>query len=178
MKKRLKFNHLSTLCVGLDIGSRGNFITALIFDSNRPINMRHVSNTTSGVEATESIILAVLEENLQFRYLLIVLDCVIKDYRAMQTVRHIPCNHRGTLAGSPPFSGVSPHIPSVPCSFTSLFRRSSRFPGVSSKLFIILVFTNFPRSSSLFTGVLYSCYQISLNLHQLSLKLPITFLLC
>ena len=51
MKKRLKFDHLSTLCVGLDIGSRGNFITALNFDSDRLINMRPVPNTASGVEA-------------------------------------------------------------------------------------------------------------------------------
>lgn len=74
VKKRLKFDHLSTLCVGLDIGSRGNFITALNFDSDRLINMRPVPNTASGVEAMESMILAVLEENLQFRYLLIALE--------------------------------------------------------------------------------------------------------
>ncbi len=74
VKKRLKFDHLSTLCVGLDIGSRGNFITALNFDSDRLINMRPVPNTASGVEAMESMILAVLEKNLQFRYLLIALE--------------------------------------------------------------------------------------------------------
>lgn len=70
----MKFDHLSTLCVGLDIGSRGNFITALNFDSDRPINMRPVPNNTSGVEAMESMILAVLEGNLQFRYLLIAME--------------------------------------------------------------------------------------------------------
>lgn len=74
VKKRLKFDHLSTLCVGLDIGSRGNFITALNFDSDRLINMRPVPNTASGVEAMESMILAVLEKNPQFRYLLIALE--------------------------------------------------------------------------------------------------------
>ena len=40
VKNRMKFDHLSTLCVGLDIGSRTNFITALNFDSDRLINMR------------------------------------------------------------------------------------------------------------------------------------------
>ena len=74
VKKRLKFDHLSTLCVGLDIGSRGNFITALNFDSDRLINMRPVPNTASGVEAMESMILAVLEGDPQFRYLLIALE--------------------------------------------------------------------------------------------------------
>ena len=74
VKKRRKFNHLSTLCVGLDIGSRGNFITALNFDSDRLINMRPVPNTASGVEAMESMILAVLEGNPQFRYLLIAME--------------------------------------------------------------------------------------------------------
>lgn len=27
-------------------------------------------------------------------------DCVIKDSATMQTVRHIPCNHRGTVSPS------------------------------------------------------------------------------
>ena len=71
MKKRMKFDHLSTLCVGLDIGSRCNFITALNFDSDRLINMRPVSNAANGVEAMETMILAVLEGNPQFRYLLV-----------------------------------------------------------------------------------------------------------
>ena len=48
VKKRIKFDHLSTLCVGLDIGSRSNFITALNFDSDRLINMRPVPNAASG----------------------------------------------------------------------------------------------------------------------------------
>ena len=74
MKNRMKFDHLSTLCVGLDIGSRTNFITALNFDSDRLINMRPVPNATSGVEAMESMILAVLEPNPQFRYLLIAME--------------------------------------------------------------------------------------------------------
>ena len=74
MKKRMKFDHLSTLCVGLDIGSRCNFITALNFDSDRLINMRPVSNAANGVEAMETMILAVLEGNPQFRYLLIAME--------------------------------------------------------------------------------------------------------
>ena len=81
------------------------------------------------------------------------------------------CRYRG----SSPFSGVSSLFTGVSCSFTSLFRRASLFPGVSPKLLIILVSTRFFWSSSLFSGVLYSCHQIFLKLHQLSLKLPITF---
>lgn len=74
MKKRMKFDHLSTLCVGLDIGSRCNFITALNFDSDRLINMRSVPNATSGVEAMETMILKVLKANSQFKYLLIAME--------------------------------------------------------------------------------------------------------
>ena len=76
VKNRMKFDHLSTLCVGLDIGSRSNFITALNFDSNRFINMRPVSNAASGVEAMVSMILTVLESNPQFKYLLIAMEFI------------------------------------------------------------------------------------------------------
>lgn len=74
MKKRIKIDHLSTLCVGLDIGSRNNYITALDFDSNRLINMKPVPNAASGVESMEEMILAVLEANSQFKYLLIAME--------------------------------------------------------------------------------------------------------
>ena len=74
VNKRIKIDHLSTLCVGLDIGSRNNFITALDFDSNRLINMKPVPNAASGVEEMESMILAVLEANSQFKYLLIAME--------------------------------------------------------------------------------------------------------
>jgi transposase len=74
VKKRIKIDHLSTLCVGLDIGSRNNYITALDFDSNRLINMKPVPNAASGVESMEEMILAVLEANSQFKYLLIAME--------------------------------------------------------------------------------------------------------
>ena len=74
MKKRIKIDHLSTLCVGLDIGSRNNYITAMDFDSNRLINMKPVPNAVSGVEQMEAMILAVLEANSQFKYLLIAME--------------------------------------------------------------------------------------------------------
>lgn len=67
--------------------------------------------------------------------------------------------------GSLPFSGVSPQIPGVLLSFTSLFRRASLFPSVTQKLLIILVFTKFSLNSSRFHDVLY------LN-HQIPFKLP------
>jgi len=74
VKKRIKIDHLSTLCIGLDIGSRNNYITAMDFDSNRLINMKPVPNAVSGVEQMESMILAVLEANSQFKYLLIAME--------------------------------------------------------------------------------------------------------
>ena len=74
MKKRIKIDHLSTLCVGLDIGSRRNFITALDFDSNRLINMRPLPNAVSGAQEMESMILAVLKANPQFKYLLVAME--------------------------------------------------------------------------------------------------------
>ena len=74
MKKRIKIDHLSTLCVGLDIGSRNNYITALDFDSTRLINMKPVPNAASGVESMEEMILAVLEANPQFKHLLIAME--------------------------------------------------------------------------------------------------------
>lgn len=74
MKKRIKIDHLSTLCVGLDIGSRNNYITALDFDSNPLINMQHVPNAINGAEEMESMILHVLEADSQFRYLLIAME--------------------------------------------------------------------------------------------------------
>lgn len=74
VKKRIKIDHLSTLCVGLDIGSRNNYITALDFDSNPLINMQHVQNAISGAEEMESMIHHVLKANPQFRYLLIAME--------------------------------------------------------------------------------------------------------
>lgn len=78
--------------------------------------------------------------------------------------------------GSKAFSGVSPPIPGVLYSFTSLFRRTPYFPGVSLNLLVFLVFTRFYWSSPLFTGVPYLNHQIFFKLHQLFLKLPITFI--
>ena len=62
MKKRIKIDHLSTLCIGLDIGSRKNYLTALDFDSNMLIKMKPVPNAASGVTEMESMILAVLSD--------------------------------------------------------------------------------------------------------------------
>lgn len=44
------------------------------FDSNRLINMKPVPNAVNGVEQMESMILAVLEANSQFKYLLIAME--------------------------------------------------------------------------------------------------------
>lgn len=69
--------------------------------------------------------------------------------------------------GSKAFSGVSPLIPGVLYSFTSLFRRTPYFPGVSLNLLVFLVFTRFSQSSSMFLGALYPIHQFPLQLHQL-----------
>ena len=98
-------------------------------------------------------------------------DCVIKDSGTLQTIRHIPCNH-----GSKAFSGVSPQFPGVLYSFTSLFRRTPYFPGVSLNLLPFLVFTRFYWSSPLFTGVPNSYHQLPLKLHQAFLKLLIALI--
>ena len=74
MKKRKKIDHLSTLCVGLDIGSRRNFITAMNFDSEMLISMQQVPNAASGVEQLESMILAVLSDHPEFKCVLIGME--------------------------------------------------------------------------------------------------------
>lgn len=74
VKKRIKIDHLSTLCVGLDIGSRNNYITALDFDSNPLINMRPVPNAASGAQVMEDMILQVLETQHRFTCLLVAME--------------------------------------------------------------------------------------------------------
>ena len=91
-----------------------------------------------------------------------------------QVSRKLPKKKAKT--GSKAFSGVSPPIPGVLYSFTSLFRRTPYFPGVSLNLLVFLVFTRFYWSSPLFAGVPYLNHQIFFKLHQLFLKLPITFI--
>lgn len=92
----------------------------------------------------------------------------------LQTV--FPTLFYALYLGSKAFSGVSPPIPGVLYSFTSLFRRTPYFPGVSLNLLVFLVFTRFYWSSPLFAGVPYLNHQIFFKLHQLFLKLPITFI--
>lgn len=114
--------------------------------------------------------------------------CLRIKYRDKNTVCRVPVIRKSHIGyktrkdggrhGSSPFSGVSSLFTGVSDIFTSLFRRASLFPGVSPKLLIILVSTRFFSSSSLFSGVPDSCHQIFLKLHQLSLKLPITFFPC
>ena len=74
MKNRIQIDHLSTLCVGLDIGSRKNYLTALDFDSNMLIKMKPVPNAASGVTEMESMILAVLSDNPHLKNLLIAME--------------------------------------------------------------------------------------------------------
>lgn len=74
MKKHRKIDHLSTLCVVLDIGSRRNFITAMNFDYELLINMQQVPNAAIGVEQLESMLLAVLSDHPEFKCVLIGME--------------------------------------------------------------------------------------------------------
>lgn len=117
MNKRIKIDHLSTLCVGLDIGSRCNFITALDFDSNPFINMQHVPNAESGVGEMESMILAVLDTNPQFRNLLIAME---------STSFYGPCSQLPVCQRPPqalPRQGVLPQ-PKGGCQLQEVLHRS------------------------------------------------------
>ena len=63
-----KIDYLSTLFVGIDIASRTHVISALDFNQDFFIKMVPASNTQEGAVLLESMIVAVLKENHQFKY--------------------------------------------------------------------------------------------------------------
>jgi Transposase/Transposase IS116/IS110/IS902 family len=68
-----KIDYLSTLFVGIDIGSRINVVSALNFEQEFLIKMVAVPNTQSGAEELETMILKVLE-NSAFKMTIIGLE--------------------------------------------------------------------------------------------------------
>ena len=69
-----KIDYLSTLFVGIDIASRIHVISALNFYQEFFIKMKPVPNTQEGAVLLESMIVDVLSENNQFKYVIIGME--------------------------------------------------------------------------------------------------------
>lgn len=69
-----KIDYLSTLFVGIDIGSRTNVISALDFYQEYFIKMVSTPNAQNGAEELEKLIVKALSENQQFKYVIIGLE--------------------------------------------------------------------------------------------------------
>ncbi|WP_270814692.1 IS110 family transposase [Hungatella effluvii] len=69
-----KIDYLSTLFVGIDIGSRLNVISALNFEQDFLIRMVPIPNAQYGAEQMEQMIAQVLEQHHEFRSLIIGLE--------------------------------------------------------------------------------------------------------
>lgn len=69
-----KTDYLSTLFVGIDIGSRTNVVSAIDFSQDYFIRMKSIPNAQGGAEQLESMIADVLEKNHQSQYLIIAME--------------------------------------------------------------------------------------------------------
>lgn len=69
-----KIDYLSTLFVGIDIGSRLNVVSALNFDQEFLIRMVSVPNAQYGAEQMETMIAGVLEQHHEFHFVIIGLE--------------------------------------------------------------------------------------------------------
>ncbi len=69
-----KTDYLSTLFVGIDIGSRLNVISAINFEQDYLIKMVPIPNAQSGAEQIEAMIADVLEKHREFKTLIIGLE--------------------------------------------------------------------------------------------------------
>lgn len=69
-----KIDYLSTLFVGIDIGSRTNVVSALNFEQEFLIKMAPVPNTQGGAEQMELMIADVLAQHHEFRSVVIGLE--------------------------------------------------------------------------------------------------------
>ena len=69
-----KIDYLSTLFVGIDIGSRLNVISTLNFERDFLIRMVPIPNAQNGAEQMEQMIAQVLELHHEFRSLIIGLE--------------------------------------------------------------------------------------------------------
>ncbi len=72
--KKIKIDYLSTLFVGIDIGSRTNVISALNFDQDFLIRMVPVANAQGGAEQMEEIVAQVLSQHHEFNAVIIGLE--------------------------------------------------------------------------------------------------------
>lgn len=66
-----KTDYLSTLFVGIDIGSRTNVVSAIDFNQNFYIKMKSIPNTQDGTQQLESAIACILEAHHEFTYVII-----------------------------------------------------------------------------------------------------------
>lgn len=69
-----KIDYLSTLFIGIDIGSRINVVSAIDFYQEYFIKMKSVPNAQGGAELLEDIIADVLDKNHEFKYVIIGLE--------------------------------------------------------------------------------------------------------
>ncbi len=72
--KKINIDYLSTLFVGIDIGSRTNVISALNFDQNFLIKMVPVANAQGGAEQMEEMVAQVLSQHHEFKAVIIGLE--------------------------------------------------------------------------------------------------------
>jgi len=69
-----KIDYLSTLFVGIDIGSRTNVISALDFNQDFFIKMKPVPNSQEGAQLLEALIVDILAKNHPFKYVIIGIE--------------------------------------------------------------------------------------------------------
>lgn len=69
-----KIDYLSTLFVGIDIGSRINVVSAINFHQEYYIRMKSIPNAQGGAELLEDMIADVLKLHNEFRYIIIGLE--------------------------------------------------------------------------------------------------------
>lgn len=69
-----KIDYLSTLFIGIDIGSRINVVSAIDFNQEFFIKMKSIPNAQGGAEVLEDMIADVLKKHHQFHYVIIGLE--------------------------------------------------------------------------------------------------------
>ncbi|MFV0420125.1 MAG: IS110 family transposase [Dysgonomonas sp.] len=69
-----KIDYLSTLFIGIDIGSRTNVVSAIDFNQEFFIKMKPIPNAQGGAELLENMIADVLKHHQQFHYVIIGLE--------------------------------------------------------------------------------------------------------
>lgn len=69
-----KTDYLSTLFVGIDIGSRTNVISAIDFDQDYYIHMKSLPNNQDGASRMEEMICGVLDRHHDFNRIVIAME--------------------------------------------------------------------------------------------------------